>query len=253
MTLHAPVRPRCRAASVSCGLKGHPNGAQGHALGNPIQPSSSFSSAARRATSEHLRLNENQESTIETATPVSHQKTQIKNPSAPRHGGRALAHFGFFAYFRFFHLHGKICKKARFFAGFSAQMYTIPHTIPKHGDRLPGPSPMVPVREHPGASTFPLPTIPTRQQKSAKKPIFPRILRPKCTHSHILSHSIVIACPWPNIHPTPPHGARAEAPGRWHLSTFFTFSTLHKKCEKNSHALSATVNPSGLCPPFRPN
>ena len=166
---HAPVGPRSRAASVSPGLKGHPIAARGNAQGPQTQPSSSFSSEARRAAREHLRHTiENPASTIETAIPVSHEKTQNKKPLSAPHSGRALALFG----------------------RFSLQTDAISHKIVKYGGRVL--YPQYASLRWPCAITFPLPTIPTQHPKFAKKPVFPRNLRSKPHHSHTNSHSIVI-------------------------------------------------------------
>jgi len=108
---------------------------------------------------------ENPKSNIETATPVSHQKPPIRNASD------YLRDFGFFAYFRIFHSHHRICKIAHFFGHFSLKMYAISHTILKNA------SPN-------GGRALALPTIPTQHPKRAKTPVFPRISHSNVHHSH---------------------------------------------------------------------
>ena len=153
-------------------------------------------------------------------------------PFAPPYGGRAPAprnprNFGFFAYFRFFHLHTKICKTPHFFGHFSFRMYAIPHTTLKYsGCALTPP--------HGGrALALPLPTIPTQHPKPAKKPVFPRVLPSKARHSHTHSHSIVITRPLPK--PILPYASH-----RWPCASTFPLFSLFplntKRVEKRPHS-----------------
>ena len=72
---------------------------------------------------------------------------------------------------------------------------------------------MVAERKH----QSPLPTIPSQHAKRAKTPVFPRIFPLKCT-------------PFPLRFPLVPTMAMCK-----NLSTFFTFSTMHKIVKKRPH------------------
>ena len=162
-TACALVGPRSRAASVSCGLKGHPNGAKGNALGDRNQPSFSFLSAARRASSEHLsRTIGNPAPTIETAIRFRPQSKILP------HSGRALAP----SHFPQFPLNTQNAQKNPYSRAFC------------------GPNAAIPT---------PFPTF-FHSVKTFKTPVFARVFTTKLTA----------------------------------ISTFFTFSTQHKKSGKTS-------------------